>query len=86
MSFGIYAAFEADNEIDNSNVGDETTNFYIQRPVYNVYYIVAELKDVLQNTYYSSHLGYDSVNWFVEEVTKSRKKRISSLETLRKIL
>ena len=33
--FRIYADFEADNEIDNSSIGNKTTNNYKQSPVPN---------------------------------------------------
>ena len=33
----MYADFEADNEIDNSNAGDKTTNIYKQNPILNGY-------------------------------------------------
>ena len=45
--FRIYADFEADNEIDNSSIGNRTTNIYEQNPVCNGYYMVSEVKDVL---------------------------------------
>ena len=41
--FRIYADFGADNEKDNSIVGNKTTNFYKQNPVLNGYHIVSEL-------------------------------------------
>ena len=46
--FGIYADFEAENEIDNSSVGNKTTNMYKQTPEYNCFCIVSELDSVLQ--------------------------------------
>ena len=42
LCFLIYANFESDNEIDNSNTGDETTSFYKQTPARNGYYIVSD--------------------------------------------
>ena len=42
------ADFKADNEIDNSCRGRKTNNIYKQSPVFNGYYIVSELNDVLQ--------------------------------------
>ena len=47
LYFGIYADFEADNEKDNSIIGNKTTNIYKQNPVLNGYRIVSELEDVL---------------------------------------
>ena len=67
LYFRIDADFEADNEKDNSIVGNKTTNIYKQNPVLNGYEIVSELEDVLQSGYYKSPLGYDNVDWFVDE-------------------
>ena len=53
--FRIYA--EADNEIDNSSIGKQTTNICKQNPVLNGYYIESDLEDVLQSSYYKSPLG-----------------------------
>ena len=36
LYFRIYADFEADNEKDNSIVGNKTSNIYKQNPVLNV--------------------------------------------------
>ena len=74
LYFRIYADFEADNEIDGSNVGNKTTNIYKQNPVLNCYYIISELEDVLESGYYESPLGYDNVHWFVKEVIKLENK------------
>ena len=74
LYFRIYADFEADNEKDNSIVGNKTTNIYKQNPVLNGYEIVSELEDVLQSGYYKSPLGYDNVDWFVDEVIKLENK------------
>ena len=83
--FRIYAVFEADNEIDSSNIGNRTTNIYKQNPVTNGYKILSELKDVSKSGYYASPLGYNKVDWFVEEVIKLEKKHLSILKILRKI-
>ena len=45
----ITADFEADNEIDNSNIGNKTTNFQKQNPLLNGYHIISELEDVLKS-------------------------------------
>ena len=74
LYFRIYADFEADNEKDNSIVGDKTINIYKQNPVLNGYHIVSELEDVLKSEYYNSPLGYDNVDWFVDEVIKLENK------------
>ena len=65
---------EADNEMDGSNVGDKTTNIYKQTPVLNAYYLISEIVDILKSGYYESPLGYDNVNWFVNEVIKLENK------------
>ena len=72
--FRICADFEADNEKDNSGKGNKTTNIYKQNPVLNGYHLVSELEDVLKSIYYKSPLGYDDVDWFVDEVKKIRKQ------------
>ena len=74
LNFRIIADFEADNEIDGSNIGNKTTNNYKQNPVLNGYYIISDLEDVLESGYYESPLGFDNVDWFVEEVIKLEKK------------
>ena len=47
----IYADFEADNEIDNSTIGNKTTNTYKQNQIFNGNDIISELDDVLQSDY-----------------------------------
>ena len=74
LYFRIIADFEADNEIDGSNIGSKTTNIYKQNPVLNGYYIISELEDVLESGYYESPLGYDNVDWFFKEVIKLENK------------
>ena len=74
LYFKIIADFEADNEIDGSNVGDKTINIYKQDPVLNGFYIISELNDVLESGYYESPLGYNNVDWFVKEVIKLENK------------
>ena len=44
--FRTMADFEADNEIENSNLGDKTTKLYKQIPVLNGYYFTSELNDI----------------------------------------
>ena len=68
--FRIYADFEADDEKDNTIIGNKTTNIYKQIPVLNGYRIESELEDVLQSGYYKSPLGKHNVDWFVNEVKK----------------
>ena len=74
LYFRIYADFEADNEKDNSSIGSKTTNFYKQNPILNGYRIVSELRDVLQSGFHKSPLGYNNVDWFVDEVLKLENK------------
>ena len=74
LYFKINADFEADKEIDGSNVGNKTINIYKQNPVLNGYYIISELEDVLESGYYESPLGYDNVDWFVNEGIKLENK------------
>ena len=74
LYFRIIADFEADNEIDDSKIGNKTTNIYKQKPVLNGYNIISELNDVLKSGYYESPLRYDNVDWFVEEIIKLENK------------
>ena len=75
LYFRVYADFEADNEKDDTIVGNKTTNIYKQNPVLNGYHIVSELEDVLKSDYYESPLGYDNVDWFVNEVIRLENKK-----------
>ena len=68
--FRIYADFEADNEKDNSSVGNKTTNIYKQNPILNGYHIISELEDILKSDYYKSPLDDSNVDCFVDEVIK----------------
>ena len=74
LYFRIYADFEADNEKDNTSIGNKTTNIYKQNPILNGYQIVSELEDILKSGYHKSPFGYDNVDWFVKEVIKLEKK------------
>ena len=74
LDFRIYADFAADNEKDNSSIGNKTTNIYKQNPVLNGYHIESELEDVLKSENYKSPLGYNNVDWFVDEVIKLENK------------
>ena len=68
--FRIYADFEADNKIDNSSIGNKTKNIFKENPVLNGYYKESELEDVLQTSYCNSPLGYNNVDWFVDDFMK----------------
>ena len=72
--FRIYAEFEADFEKDSSSIGNKTTKIYKQNPILNGYHIMSEVEDVLQNSYHKSPLGYNNVDWFVNEVIKLENK------------
>ena len=72
--FRIYAVFEADNEKDNSIVGNKTTNIYKQNPVLNGYLIVSELEDFLQSGYHKSPLGYENVDCLLMRLKKLENK------------
>ena len=72
--FRIYADFEADNQKDDSVVGNKTTNIYKQNPVLNGYYILSELEDILKSKYYQSPFGYNNVDWLVDEIIKLENK------------
>ena len=74
LHFRIIADFEADYEIDNSRIGNKTTNIYKQNPELNGYDLESEMEDVLKSGYYISPLGYDYVDWFVDEVKKLENK------------
>ena len=66
LYFRIYADFEADNEIDNSNKDNKTTNIYKHYPILNGYELISELEDVLKSGYHKSPLGYNNIDWFVD--------------------
>ena len=75
LYFRTYADFVANNEIDNSSIGNKTTNIYKQNPILNGSKILSELDDVLKSGYYKSHLGYNNVDWFVKEIIKLENKK-----------
>ena len=72
--FRIYPDFESDNEIDNSSIGNKTTIIYKQNPILIGYHIESELNDNLKSGYYESPLGYNNVDWFVDETIKLENK------------
>ena len=86
LSFRIYAAFEADNEFDNTYICNKTTNNYKQSPVLNGYYIKSELDDVLKSGYYESPIGYNNLYWFVNEVIKVKNQMAVYSKILTNIL
>ena len=84
LYFRIYADFEADNEKDNSIIRNKTTNIYKQNPVLNGYHIESDLEDVLKSENYKSPLGYNKVDWFVNEVIKLENKMAFHFENTKK--
>ena len=85
LYFRICADFEADKEIDDSSIGNKTTNIYKQNPILNGFHTESELEDVLKNGYHKSPLGYKNVDWFVDEVVKLENNMASFFKILRKI-
>ena len=84
LYFRINADFEADNEKDNSIIGNRTTNIYKQNPVLNGYHIESELEDILKSEYHKSLLGYNNVDWFVNKVIKLENKTAFSFKNTKK--
>ena len=74
LFFKIFADFEADNEKDNSSKGNKTTNINKQNPILNGYDMKSELEGILISGYHKSPLGYNIVDWFVDEVIKLENK------------
>ena len=74
LYFRMYADFEADNEIDISFIGNNTTNIYKQNPVLNGFRIESELDDVLKSGYHKSPLGYNNADLFVDGFLKLENK------------
>ena len=85
LHFRINADFEADNEIDGSKIGNKINNVYKQNPVHTGYYIISELEDVLESGYYESPLGYNNVDWYVNQVIKLENKMAFFFENTKKI-
>ena len=84
LYFRIYADFKADNEKDNTCIGNKTTNIYKQNPILNGYHIISELEDVLKSEYHKPPLGYNNVDWFVDEVIKLENKMAFYFENTNK--
>ena len=84
LFFRNHADFEADNEIDNSSLGNRTTKIYRQNPVLNGYRTESGLEDVLQSGCYKFPLGYKNVDWFVNEVIKLENKMIFYFKNTKK--
>ena len=73
LYFRIYGDFECNNKIEGSHIGNKTTNIFKQNPMCNGFYIVSELKNVLQSGHHST-FGGNNVEWFVNEVIKIENK------------
>ena len=84
LYFLIYPDFEADNQKDNSFIGNKTTNIYKQNPVLSGYHIISELEDILKSDYFKSPLGYNNVDWFVYEVIKLESKTVFHFKNTKK--
>ena len=50
----------------------------------NGYHIISELENVLKSDFYKSPLGYNNVDWFVDEVIKLEKKMAFYFENTKK--
>ena len=46
----------------------------MQNPVINGCYIISELEDVLKKDFFESPLGYDNIDWYVDERTRIESK------------
>ena len=57
-----------------THMGNKTTNIYKQKAVCNGYYIVSDIPKILKSGYHHSPLGYESVDWFVSQMTKLENK------------
>ena len=68
LFFRINADFEADNEIGKSSIRNKVSKIFKQNPVPNGYYIVTELDYVLKSGQNECPVGYNIVDWFVDEV------------------
>ena len=84
LYFRIIAVFEADNEVNGSSVGNKTTSFHKQNPVFKGYYIISDLEDALESGYYETPLVYDNVDWFVNEVIKLENKMAFYFKNIKK--
>ena len=71
--------------MDNTHIGNKTTNIHKQNPILNGDYIISELEHVIKSGY-CIFLGYNNVDWFIDEVKKFEKKWFSILKVLIKIL
>ena len=84
LYLSIFANFEADNKIGNSDMGNQTTNINKQNAVVKGYYIVSESNDVSKSGYYESLLGCDDVDWFVDAVHKLKNEMAFHFQNTKK--
>ena len=80
----VYFRIIEDFVINNSCIGNKTTNIFKQNPVLNGYHIESELEDVLKSGCYEPPLGYDKVDWFVKEVIKMENKMVVYFKNTKK--
>ena len=72
--------------MDNSSIGNKTTSIYKQNPVFNGYHIESELEGILKRGYHKSPLGYNNVDWFVDEVIKLENKMTFYFKKTKKVI
>ena len=66
---------EVDNETEDGEVvGNKATKIYKQNPILNGFHILSELENVSESGYFESPLGYDDIDWYVNEFIKNRKQ------------
>ena len=82
----MYADFEAAEKKYISSIRNKSFNIYTQIPLCNGYYIVSELNDVLQSGYHQSPLGYENVDWLVNDLIKLESKMNYFLKNTDKII
>ena len=65
---------------------NKTTNNYQQNPVSNGFEAVSELEDVSESRYHNSSLGYENVDWFVDEIKSEIKMNFYFKNTKKDII
>ena len=64
----------------------KTTNCYKQNPVLNGFCVESDLTDNLKSGYYKSLLGYDNVDWFVNEIIKLENKMAFCIKNIKRVI
>ena len=82
--FWDFADFDSGNEVDNSNIGDKTTNIYEQNLILTGLCENSDLEAMLKSGYYESTFGPKNVDWYVNEVTKLEKEKAFFFENTKK--